>query len=266
MNCIDQHVHTGFSGDSDIPMEDMVKRAIELGLKEITFTDHVDYDYFDCGLWFEVDYDKYIKEIERLKEKYSEIDILLGIEIGYQPHLHERLNKLLNTYPFDFVLCSLHMCEGCDLYSGGFFEGRTQKESYRRYLEEIKYCVQNYDNFDVVGHLDVIIRYGDFVNKELKYENYRDILDDIFKIIIDKNKGIELNTSGLRYGLKDMHPGKDILKRYFELGGRIITLGSDAHKPADLCKDFEKAIAELKEIGFTKIAKFEKRKPLFIEF
>ena len=160
---IDQHVHSDFSPDSKTSMEKMIRRAVELGLKEITFTDHVDYDYPDInGELFEVNYDDYMEEIEKLKSKYSEINILMGVEVGYQPHLIERIDKLVNSYPFDFVIGSIHTCDGMDLYTGEFFKGKTKKESYQRYLENIKHCVNNFDNCDVFGHLDVIIRYGKF--------------------------------------------------------------------------------------------------------
>ncbi|SMB83435.1 histidinol-phosphatase (PHP family) [Desulfonispora thiosulfatigenes DSM 11270] len=262
---IDQHVHTDFSPDSNTSMENMVKRAIELGLKEITFTDHVDYDYPDIdGVLFEVNYDKYMEEMAKLKNRYPEIEILMGVEVGYQPHLNERIDKLIKSYPFDFVIGSIHICDGLDLYTGDFFKGKTQKGSYLRYLENVKNCVQNFDNCDIFGHLDVIIRYGDFKNKDLRYEEFQESIDEILKLVIKKDKGIELNTSGIRYNLADMHPQKGILEKYHDLGGKILTLGSDAHNTRDLCAGFKNATQELKNIGFTKVTKFKARKPSFI--
>lgn len=262
---IDQHVHTEFSADCDTPMEDMVKRAIELGLKEIIFTDHMDFDYPDEEVLFEVNYETYIKELTRLRNKYSELEILMGVEVGYQPHLNDRLETFLNSYPFDFVIASIHACDGFEFCKGGFFEGKTQKESYKVYFENVKYCVENFDNCDIYGHLDMIARYGPFNNKELRYEDFKEIIDEILYLIISKGKGIELNTSGLRYNLEIMHPQKDIIKRYLEMGGKIITLGSDAHSTIELCSDFERALRDLKEIGFKSITKFKNRIPSFID-
>ena len=144
-------------------------------------------------------------------------------------------------------------------------KGEVKKKVTEHILNNLKYTIENFDNFDVVGHLDFIVRYGDFENKTIRYEDYKNILDEILSMIIKKGKGIELNTSGLRYKLSSMHPSREILTRYFELGGRIITIGSDAHKLTDLYADFDKAIVELKEIGFSEITTFKNRKPNFIK-
>ncbi|MEW9095315.1 MAG: histidinol-phosphatase HisJ family protein [Clostridiaceae bacterium] len=261
----DHHVHTEFSGDCNTPMEDIINRAIELGLKEVIFTDHVDFDYPSNEIHFEIDYEVYMKKIEKLREQHKKIDILLGVEIGYQYHLNSRINELLNAYPFDFVICSIHALEGVELDKGDLFKTRTQEEGYRTYLESLKYTIENFHNCDVYGHLDFIVRYGNFNNKVLRYQDYKDIIDEILCLIISKGKGIELNTSGLRYNLNSMHPNREILERYFELGGRIITIGSDAHTLKDLCSNFHIAIEELKEIGFKEITTFKNRKPKFIK-
>ncbi|MBU3182354.1 histidinol-phosphatase HisJ family protein [Clostridium psychrophilum] len=265
MNITDHHVHTEFSGDCDTPMEVIINKAKELGLKEVMFTDHMDFDYPSKDINFEVDYKKYIKVLEKLRIKYKEMDILMGIEVGYQPGLNESINKLLNSYDFDFVICSIHAWNGAALDKGDLFKGRTQQEGYRAYFECLKYTLNNFDNFDVVGHLDFINRYGDFANKTIRYDDYKNILDEILSMIINKGKGIELNTSGLRYKLNSMHPSREILKRYLELGGKIITIGSDAHVVKDLCADFDKAIMQLKEIGFKEITTFKNRKLNFIK-
>lgn len=260
----DHHVHSEFSGDCNTPMEDIVERALELGLKEVIFTDHMDFDYPSDEISFEIDYEEYMKRINKLRVEYKGINILMGVEIGYQPHLNHRLNQLLNSYPFDLVICSIHALDGLELDKGDLFKGKTQHEGYMRYLQSLKLCVENYDNCDVYGHLDFIIRYGNFQNRVLKYEDYKEIVDEILHLIISKGKGIEVNTSGLRYNLGYVHPNKDILKRYLELGGEIVTLGSDSHRVEDLCADFQHAVKELKGIGFTKITKFKNRNPIFV--
>ncbi|MBU3160447.1 histidinol-phosphatase HisJ family protein [Clostridium frigoris] len=265
MNITDHHVHTEFSGDCDTPMEVIINRTTELGLKEVMFTDHMDFAYPSTDINFEVDYKKYINVLEKLRIKYKEMDILMGVEVGYQPGLNESINELLNSYDFDFVICSLHAWNGAALDKGDLFKGRSQQEGYRAYFESLKYTLKNFDNFDVVGHLDFINRYGNFANKTIRYDDYKNILDKILLMIINKGKGIELNTSGLRYKLNSMHPSREILKRYLELGGRIITIGSDAHVLKDLYADFDKAILQLKEIGFKEITTFKNRKSNFIK-
>lgn len=261
----DHHVHSEFSGDCNTPMEDIVERAIKLGLKEVMFTEHQDFEYPSKEICFEINIQEYVETIKRLKEKYKEIDILMGIEIGYQPGLNDKINNLLNSYPFDFVICSIHAWNGMALDKGHLFQGKTQKGGYREYFENLKYCVENFQNCDVYGHLDFIVRYGNFQNKILRYKDYKDIIDKILKTIINNGKGIELNTSGLRYNLNTMHPNKDILKRYFELGGKIVTLGSDAHRVDELGADFDIALKQLRQIGFTDITTFKNRKASLIK-
>lgn len=264
-NIIDHHVHSDFSGDCNSKMEDVINVAKELGLKGVMFTDHVDFDSPDPLFTELIDYRKYTKKINELRKENSDIDILLGVEVGYQPHLHKKIDGFLESYPFDFVICSMHVCCNMDLYNEEFFRGKTQKNSYEIYFNEVLKSVENYNNFDVYGHLDYIIRYGSFKNKVMNYFEYKDIIDLILKRIIDIGKGIELNTSGIRYGLNVFHPNIDILKRYKELGGEIITLGSDAHRPYDLQANFNEAIILLKDLGYKAIAEFKDRKPKFID-
>ncbi|CAH2214581.1 histidinol-phosphatase HisJ family protein [Tepidibacter aestuarii] len=261
----DHHVHTEFSGDCNTPMEDVINRAIELGLKEVMFTDHVDFDFPNNKISFEIDYEEYMRSINKFRKKYKEIDILMGVEIGYQPNLNNKIDKLLSSYDFDFVIGSIHAWEGIELDTGNLFKGKSQQEGYIKYFEMLKHTIENFDNCDVYGHLDFIVRYGNFKNKVLKYEDYKAIIDEILYMIIKNGKGIEVNTSGLRYKLDNFHPSKDILTRYFEMGGEIITLGSDAHRCKDLCADFDIAIDQLKKIGFKQITQFKNRKPSFIK-
>ncbi|WZL73981.1 histidinol-phosphatase HisJ family protein [Clostridiaceae bacterium 35-E11] len=257
-------MHTNFSADCDTPMEDIIKQCVTLGVDTVMLTDHVDFDYPD-DIDYEVDFTAYRKEIQSLKEKYPQMKILMGVEIGYMGHLQEKLNELIDTYPFDFVIGSIHAYKGKEFCKNGFFNGKTQKESYQEYFEAVRHMVADYDNFDVVGHLDFIVRYGDFLKKELSYRDFQEMIDEILMLIIQKGKGIELNTSGIRYGLDVMHPSKDILKKYLEMGGEIITLGSDSHRAKDLFRDFDQAIKDLKAIGFQKITQFKQRQPHFIK-
>ena len=125
------------------------------------------------------------------------------------------------------------------------------------------------NEFDVYGHIDYVIRYVikyyDNVINKINYDEFRDILDEILLVIINKDKGIEINTSGIRYGLNSVHPNIEILKRYKELGGKIITIGSDAHRVEDLASHFDIAIDLLEQSGFEEIAVYHNRKPDFIK-
>ena len=174
---------------------------------------------------------------------------------------------MVKQYPFDFIIGSSHItCKKDMAMDKSFFEGYTRNEAYLRYFKEVLENIKLYDNeFDVYGHIDYVVRYGNYAEKKIDYEEFREILDKILINLIKKDKGIEINTSGIRYGLGSPHPNIDIIKRYKELGGKIITIGSDAHKIEDLGKDFDIAYNMLKEADFREVAIYHNRKPEFIK-
>lgn len=260
----DSHMHCFFSGDSDTNPEDMIKAAQKKGLAGICFTDHLDYDYKEEPGLFDLDIDSYYKEISRLQDKYKEIlPIHFGIEMGLQPHLVETNNEVTAKYPFDFVIGSSHVVHGVDPYYPVYYEGRTEDEGYQEYFESILENVNTNADFDVYGHLDYVVRYGPNKNVYYSYEKYADVIDEILRQLILKGKGIELNTGGFKAGLGHPNPCEDILLRYKELGGEIITIGADAHIPEYVGYEFDKAISILKSVGFKYYSVFSQRRPEF---
>jgi histidinol-phosphatase (PHP family) len=264
---IDHHMHTQASPDADqsLSMENYIEVAQQKGYPGVLFTDHVEFDFAAPIFNEPIDYDVYYKNILSLRQHYT-LPILMGVEMGYQPHLNQRIDTFLNQYPFDFVILSIHMGDDLDLYNGDFFKGKTQIEAYKRYFEIVLHTVENFDNYDVFGHIDYIIRYGGFSQKMYDFDNFKPIITKILETIIRKNKGIELNTSGFRYGLGVTHPRLELLTLYRNLGGKIITLGSDAHYLKDYQKDFDTAFRLLQAAGFTEVAQFQNRKPRFVSF
>lgn len=263
----DFHTHTYFSSDSQTPMENMILKAIELGLNTICFTDHMDYDFpVTQGLTFVFDPDEYFKELNHLENKYKDsIKVLKGIELGLMPHLNQRIHALISSYPFDFVIGSSHVVHGVDPYFGEYWENRSEREGIEAYFKSIIENVGKIKDFDIYGHLDYVIRYSPEKIKDYSYNNYADIIDSMLKAIISAGKGIEVNTAGYKYNLEYPHPHPDILKRYKELGGDIITIGSDGHKPEHLAYDFNKANELLLSLGYKYYSTFEKRVPTFIK-
>lgn len=256
----DYHIHTNFSVDSKLSMEEIIIRAIELGLDEICFTDHVDYgiknQYVDKQ---EVDYPEFIKEYNRLNEIYKkQIGIKLGLEFGVQLETMHQYQEDMKQYDFDFILLSCHQIDNQELWLNQYQESRTQIEYNRGYYEYLYKLVDLFDDFSVVGHLDVIKRYDQ--NGVLDDELVMDLIEPILVRLIEKNKGLEINTSSYRYNLPDLTPSTRILKRYYELGGRILTMGSDTHKIENLKDHFEEIIVQLKKIGFDELYCFEKMK------
>lgn len=258
----DYHTHTNFSCDSEAPMEDMILSAIDKGLKEIAFTDHVDF----CEHYEESDYNKYMPVFNGFKEKYADkIKLTFGVEIGLENPIAEKIDNFSQSFPFDFVIGSSHSVCGFDLYFDDFFTGKTKKEAYTIYFEEMLKNVKSINNFNVYGHMDFISRYGTYGDNSLLYKDYSDLIDEVLKVLIEKGKGIEINTSGYRYGINQTYPQFDILKRYKELGGEIVTVGSDSHTTSGIADHFEVAYDMLDRAGFKYLSLFRNRKPEFVK-
>lgn len=270
----DYHVHTQFSDDSVYPMEDVVKDAISLGLDEICITDHVDYGIkvdWDSGQeiryrngepFANVDYPSYVAQIAELQAKYKDaIAIKLGLEFGIQTHTIPQYEALFRRYPFDFIILSIHQVEDKEFWTQDFQQGRTQQEYNERYYEEMLQVVKNYKNYSVLGHMDLIKRYDKA--GIYPFEKLKPMIAEILKIVIADGKGIEVNTSSHRYGLTDSMPSAAILRLYKDLGGSIITIGSDSHAPAHLGTYIEEAKAQLREIGFNSFCTYDKMRPVF---
>ncbi|MDF2609983.1 MAG: hypothetical protein K0R92_1457 [Lachnospiraceae bacterium] len=261
----DFHTHTHHSSDSVASMPSMVEKAIALGLQKICFTDHMDYDYpKSSSLTFVFDTEEYFKELEQMKEQYKgKIEILRGIELGLQPHVADKCNRLLDNYNFDFIIGSSHLALKKDPYNPGYWENKTTEQGIFDYFEGIIKNVAAFNRFQVYGHIDYIIRYIPDKSYVFTYQKYADIIDEVIRTILSAGRGIEVNTSGYKYGLGQTHPSADILKRYKELGGELITFGSDGHKPEHLAYDFDVAEQLLVSLGYKYYATFKDQKPEF---
>lgn len=259
MRKIDYHMHTRFSGDSEAEPREHVKQAIALGLDEICFTDHRDFEYpIDI---FELDVDTYYQTIMALKEEFKDqIIIKWGIEMGLDMNHQDKINKLINQYPFDFVIGSIHVINHTEFYYGEFFKGLSKEEAHRYFFEETLRCVQNFDGFNVLGHLDYIMRYGPYEDRMVEHDKYQDIIDEIFKTLIAKEKGIEINTSGYALNGNCGFPNFDQVKRYYDLGGRIITIGTDSHTSDRVGQHVNDVKEKLEQIGFEDVSTFTKLK------
>lgn len=262
----DFHNHTVFSADSNASPEAMLEKAVSLGLSCLCMTDHMDLDFPDPELDFTFSVPDYFRKHDELRKRFhGRITLLTGIELGLQAGLKDRLSALLSDWDFDFVIGSSHLVDRMDPYNPLFWNGRDEAAAILRYFETILENIAEFDDIDVYGHIDYIVRYAPSKAKNYSYRKYQEILDEILKTLISKNIGLELNTAGFKYGLGFPNPHTDILKRYRELGGEIITVGSDGHCPEHLAYAFEKVPELLESCGFSYYTVFEKRKPEFIK-
>ncbi|MCR5419654.1 MAG: histidinol-phosphatase HisJ family protein [Lachnospiraceae bacterium] len=270
----DYHLHSSHSEDSQAPLEEQIEAGILAGLKYMCFTEHMDKDWPDAQTGekttdhrpFEVDTKAYYEHFLKCREKYKgRMELLFGIEYGFQPHLREHNEAYIKKYPFDFVIGSLHLLDGVDVYYPDIYEEIGEKEAYRRYFERVLESICLFDGYDVYGHIDYIVRYGPKKNEEFFYGDHAEVLEEILAQLIKRGKGIEINTAGFRKLGNAPNPGIDILKRYHDLGGEIITVGSDAHEPRYVAAEFERARKLLLELGYTHYCIFKERRPEFYD-
>lgn len=255
----DYHLHTAFSDDSVTPMEDMVQRALALGFDEICFTEHVDYGVktdLNC------DYAAYFRTLRAMQEQYAgRISIRAGIEFGVQAETASQFEDDFARYPFDFVILSNHQVGNKEFWNYEFQEGRTQDEYQAAYYQAIYDVMRRYKNYSVLGHLDMIKRYdkcGAYPD-----EKVLPLIERILRQAIADGKGIELNTSSFKYGLPDLTPSRRILRFYRELGGELLTIGSDSHETVHLGDHIREVRPVLRDLGFRTFCTFERMKPVF---
>lgn len=264
----DFHMHCNFSSDSDSTPEDMILQAIRLNLVSICFTDHNDFNYppENGRVDFQLDFNSYYKSIDTLRKKYSDkIKIFTGVEQGLSSEYSTQINNYDSGKLLDFIIGSSHIINGEDPYYPSYWEDRSTSSVITGYYENVLENINCCDNFDVYGHLDYIVRYAPNKDNDYNWTDYREIISCILKKLIEAGKGIEINTSGLKYGLKYPNPALPVIKLYRELGGEIITIGSDAHAPGHIAYDFGLIPDLLYAAGFDYYTVFSKRKPEFIK-
>ncbi len=270
----DYHVHSYFSDDSDYEMEKLIIDAISMGLEEICITDHVDFgvkgdwrdlkenEVPDKNAVMNVNFEKFFTEIEHLSVKYNnQIKVKIGMEFGIQMHTIPQFQELYDSYPFDFIILSIHQINNEEFWLYRYQQSKTDEQIYDGYYEELLNLVKTYKDYSILGHMDLIRRY---VDKEVDmFEHNKDIIEEILIQVIEDNKGIELNTSSKRYGINGLTPSIEILKLYHKLGGKIITVGSDSHNKEQLAFEIKEGMQILKDIGFEYICTFDQMKPTF---
>lgn len=238
----DSHMHSKFSTDSNMNILDALSISKEENIG-IIITDHMDLDYP-----VKDDFKFNISDYFREYEKYRCESLKLGIEIGLTENTFAKNEEIATSYDFDFILGSIHAVKGLDIYCDYINQGYTKHEFFSYYFQDMLSCVKLYNNFDSLSHIDYPCRYCSFENKEIPFSDFEDILSEIFTILIGKGKVLELNTTRL-----NLDSAKDslfnIYKLYKDLGGKYVTLGSDAHNSRNIYRNFNIALDFIDAIG-----------------
>lgn len=263
----DYHIHTRFSCDSQTRVMAACEAAIARDIREIAITDHADFEPLDDGY----DYlrpDDYLAEIERCRRQYGDtLTIRAGVEIG-EGHTHpDRATALLKTHEFDFVLGSLHWVDGHPTWDGRYFSRQTLEEGLRAYFDELARLAAEAD-YDILAHFGIVRRaaYKAFGLQTLDYAPYERTIRRILRILIERGKGLEINTATCRRGMGTPSPTPQVLRWYRQMGGEILTLGSDAHTCGAIGAYLDTALDLAREAGFKRLPTYyEKREPRWME-
>lgn len=256
----DFHMHSRVSFDGHDTGEALAKAALAAGLKEICFTDHLDYDPLEQMGCMAFDTAAYNAEYDQLE--IPGLKIRRGMEFGMTVDNLPQFQEDLKRRNFDFVLGSIHFVDDLDVYFEPWWRGKTVFEAERRYLEATLDCVRLHDDFDVLAHLTYIAKtHCHPAPRPVPYAEHREVIDEILRVLAAKGKGLEMNTSGVdRCG--GFLPTADFFRRFHELGGEIVTVGSDAHRTDRVGQYSFEACGVLKDI-FGYVCTFEDRKPVF---
>ena len=269
MVLFDNHNHSQFSFDGKrTSVEASARAAVEAGLGGICFTDHCDHYVPPMKAAFE----NVVPEYFNVEEQQTEISrvqsligdktrLLKGIEIGMYEECREQIRKVLAESSFDQIIASVHYIEKTDPYYGGYYEGKDWKQAYGAYLETIYREMTWLEDFDIMGHYDYIVRYAPYPVTSILYRDFSDIFDEMFRYLIQEGKALEINTKSY-----EGHRGRmveldnNVLLRYREMGGEIVSLGSDSHEPSRVGAGFARHAAFLKSLGFRWTAHYDSRR------
>ena len=281
MNLVDCHTHTQYSVDSEADINIMIERACDLNLAAYAITDHCEcnrwyseshykdattYRYFDFGQ----DFENSVSAVTELKEKYrGKLNLICGVEMGQATQEFDVAEKIVSDKRLDFVIGSIHQVPDTEDFAFLDYSSMDWKAMYelmQTYMLEInKLC--KWGKFDVLGHLTYFLRYfQNHWNLKFDISTFDDIIEASFHELVQKGKGIEINTSGLRNPkIKETFPSLKYVKMFRELGGEIISIGSDAHTVEDLGTGTFEGVKLAEEAGFRYITYFKERKPNFIK-
>lgn len=254
----DVHTHSTFSSDGQSSLDQMAAAARAKGLRYFGVSEHFDCDYMALGLPYEdgspayTDAEGYFAAARALqRQNDGSFTLLAGCEFGYTDHpaALRRYDEIVKKYSPDFIVNSVHTVDGADGWYAEYFAGKDKRTAYSRYLKRVLQSLSAPYPFDIVGHIGYVSRNAPYADPKLRYEDFRDIYDDILGGIISMNKILEVNSSARGAGSAFL-PDTDVLARYYALGGRLVSFASDAHSTDRIAQGREEAVAALRAIGF----------------
>lgn len=259
-NIIDLHTHSILSFDGNHTCEELCTSCIENGGIGIAITDHLDIDdkTLDVDKFCEEQFNATLKAKEAFKGKLA---VLQGIELGQGIFRKEKSAEVLDKYNYDVVLGAIHNLENEeDFYFLDYTELDVNNLLQRYFEAELELAKWNY--FDSLAHLTYPLRYiiGKY-NIKVDLNKYSDIINAIFETLIYNKKALELNVSSLFKDHMDTMPSKELIKRFHDMGGKYVTVGSDSHYKEKVCLDIDKGYDVLKECGYERYTIFVKREP-----
>jgi histidinol-phosphatase (PHP family) len=268
---LDLHVHSTLSADGESSVIDYSRRAQELNLLEVGFCEHADLDPRDRSYGF-LELWRYGREISAARNAFPTIRLLQGVEISYQASLEGEIRAWLARQAWDYVIVSVHLVDYADGWAlvsepesaGAYFARHSQREAYTPYFEELLRAVRS-GLGDVLGHLDLVKRYGTVHYGPLEPADFEEEIRCVLRAAVEHGVGLEINSSGLRQPPAETYPGLEVLRWYRELGGEVVTLGSDAHHAFDLGRGVDHALVQAQMAGFRAVTTFSARQARWLD-
>jgi histidinol-phosphatase (PHP family) len=268
---MDLHVHSTCSADGGSTILDYARQAAAAGLAVVGFCEHLDFDPRDRSYMY-LDVDRYDHEIEAARREVCGLRLCQGVEITYQAGLEARIRDWLAGRRWDYVVASVHLVEYADGWAmisepravEDYYAGHSQQETYVPYFEELLRAVRS-GLGNVLGHLDLIKRYGVTHYGPFRPAEFEDEIRAVLRAMVEVGVGLEINTSGWRQAPGEPYPGLEVVRWYRALGGEVLTVGSDAHRVEDLGAGVPQALDLARAAGFRAVAAFEKGQPFWID-
>lgn len=263
---LDLHVHSTCSPDGASSIAEYIRRAAELGLCEIGFCEHADFDPRDraCGY---LDPARFSREITEARAWAPAVRLRQGVEITYQAGLEAEIRRWLAEGAWDYVVVSVHLVDYADGWAlvserqaaEAYFATHAERQGYLPYFEELL-CAVRSGLGDVLGHLDLIKRYGVETYGPFEPKAYAGEIRAVLRAMAERGMALEVNTSGLRQPPSEPYPGPTVLRWFREMGGEVVCVGSDAHHVGQLGAGITEALALVQAAGFRAVATFEERR------